>query len=328
LTPTQASESALPIIFLQDIVKPLPVSAIENYITPCDRGKQTFSPVQRSDRYPKCFAATWMGAVMVRTRKNPSESQISHNDLAEKLEKLEKHLTQLEDQLVRAQRLAALGTMANMIAHEFNNILTPVVSYAQFALKQDDVPLMKKALTKAYENGKEAAEVCQQLLSFGRGDHLSKTCDVEQVIAATIKCLVRNPAKDNITLQLDLIPGLNVSIEPCMLQQVVYNLILNARDAMLGKQGRLKISTSSSDDNKIKIIVSDSGPGIDPSILSKIFDPFFTTKSKSDETRGGSGLGLAVSKHILQRAGGSISVESELGKGTTFTIELPRIMSA
>lgn len=265
---------------------------------------------------------------MVRTRKKPSESRSPQDDLAEKLEKLEKYLTQLEDQLVRAQRLSALGTMANMIAHEFNNILTPIVSYAQFALKQDDVPLMKKALTKAYEGGKEAAEVCQQLLSFGRGDHLAKTCDVEQVIAATLKCLVRNPAKDNITLQLDLTPGLHVAIEPCMLQQVVYNLILNARDAMLGKQGRLKIATDAGNDQIVKITVADSGPGIDPAILTKIFDPYFTTKSKSDETRGGSGLGLAVTKHILQRAGGTIRVESELGKGTSFTIELPQITSA
>jgi signal transduction histidine kinase len=266
-----------------------------------------------------------MGAVMVRTRKKPGETQILPDDLTEKLGLLEKHLTQLEDQLIRSQRLAALGTMANMIAHEFNNILTPIVSYAQYALKQNDTDLMKKALTKAYENGKEAAEVCQQLLSFGRGDQLAKTCNADQVIQATIKCLVRNPAKDNITLQLDLAEGLTVPIEPCMLQQVIYNLILNARDAMLGKQGRLKIAARTGDENKVKITVADNGPGINPSILTKIFDPFFTTKNKTGETRGGSGLGLAVSKHILQRAGGSISVESELGKGTTFTIELPRV---
>ena len=185
---------------------------------------------------------------MVRIRKKPDESKISSVDLAEKLKILEKHLTQLEDQLIRSQRLAALGTMANMIAHEFNNILTPVVSYAQYAIKQDDTALMKKALTKAYENGKEAAEVCQQLLSFGRGDQLSKTCNVDEVIQATIKCLVRNPAKDNITLQLDLAQKLTVAIEPCMLQQVVYNLILNARDAMVGRRGNLKISAKLNED--------------------------------------------------------------------------------
>ena len=260
---------------------------------------------------------------MVRIRKKPGESKISSVDLAEKLKILEKHLTQLEDQLIRSQRLAALGTMANMIAHEFNNILTPVVSYAQYAIKQDDTALMKKALTKAYENGKEAAEVCQQLLSFGRGDQLSKTCNVDEVIQATIKCLVRNPAKDNITLQLDLAQKLTVAIEPCMLQQVVYNLILNARDAMVGRRGNLKISAKLNEDGKVKIIVADTGPGIEPAVLSKIFDPFFSTKNKSGENQGGSGLGLAVSKHILQRAGGHISVESEIGKGTTFTIELP-----
>ena len=247
-----------------------------------------------------------------------------HNDLAEKLQTLEQHLDSLEDQLVRAQRLAALGTMATMIAHEFNNILTPVVSYAQFALKGNDTDLMKKALEKAYNNGKEAADVCRQLLSFAKGENSSKICDVSEIIHASIKCLVRNPAKDNIELKLDLTENLTVAIEPCLLQQVIYNLIINARDAMLGRPGQLKISTCTKD-SQIEINVSDTGTGIDQAVLPKIFNPFFTTKTGKNSKKEGTGLGLAVSKHIIDRTGGKIEVTSTPPQGTTFTITLPKL---
>jgi signal transduction histidine kinase len=264
---------------------------------------------------------------MARTRKIASEPQQDQNELAKKLAQLEQQFARLEDQLVRSQRLAAMGTMASMIAHEFNNILTPIVSYAQYALKHnDDIELMKKALTKSFESGKEAAEVCQQLLSFGRGDGQNKTADVTEVVQTTLRCLVRNPAKDNIELQTDIADNLTADIEPCLLQQVLYNLILNARDAMLGKRGRLKI-TATADNDQIKIDVADNGPGIDPGVLSRIFDPFFTTKDNSGDTQGGSGLGLAVSKQILEKASGTITVQSEPGQGTTFTLHLPKLAS-
>jgi signal transduction histidine kinase len=262
---------------------------------------------------------------MTRTRKITNNILDHHTELAEKLQMLEQHLDQLEDQLIRAQRLAALGTMATMIAHEFNNILTPVVSYAQYALKQGDTDLMKKALEKAYHNGYEAAEVCRQLLNFGRGESSTRTCVVSEIVAASLKCLVRNPAKDNIELTVEVAENLTVPIEPCLLQQVIYNLIINARDAMLGRPGRLKISAATSDDGQVQIQVSDSGTGIDPAILPKIFAPFFTTKNTKDSDRKGSGLGLAVSKHIIERADGKIAVQSEPGHGTTFTLTLPKI---
>jgi signal transduction histidine kinase len=265
---------------------------------------------------------------MVRTRtiKVKESGQDVREGLAEKLAILENHLGQLEEQLIRSQRLAALGTMANMIAHEFNNILTPIVSYAQYAMKQDDVALMRKALEKAYENGKEAAEVCQQLLSFGRGESQGTVSDLAKVVQTTLRCLVRNPAKDNIDLHLSLAEGMTAAIEPCMLQQVLYNLILNARDAMAGKKGKLTIVAAEAGD-QLKIEVTDTGPGIAPEILTKIFDPFFTTKNKPQKSQtisGGSGLGLAVSRQILDRAKGNITVASEVGKGTTFTILLPK----
>jgi len=263
---------------------------------------------------------------MPRTRKTNNDSTlVDHSsDLAEKLQSLERHLNQLEDQLIRAQRLAALGTMASMVAHEFNNILTPVVSYAQYALGRDDVDLMKKALEKAFTNGREAADVCQSLLAFGRGENTGTACLVDEVVAAAVKCLVRNLAKDNIELQIDVPPRLAVAVEGCLLQQVLYNLIINARDAMLGRPGRLKISAAQTEDGRVEVKVADSGAGIDPAVLPKIFDPFFTTKNNGKSERGGSGLGLAVTRHILEKHGAEIRVQSTPGQGTTFTLILPQ----
>jgi signal transduction histidine kinase len=260
---------------------------------------------------------------------NDTQEQVLDNGLMEKLQMLEKYLNELEDQLVRAQRLASLGTMATMIAHEFNNILTPVVSYAQYALGRDDTDLMRKALDKAFTNGREAAEVCQLLLNFGRGESEGSTSLVSETVKTTIRCLVRNPAKDNIDLQINIPDeSLVVKIESCLLQQVIYNMLLNARDAILGRQGRISISAQNTSDNQIRIDISDNGPGVDPAIQEKIFNPFFTTKSKSKSasksSQSGSGLGLAVSKHIIEKAGGKITLQSEPGKGTTFSIFLPK----
>jgi signal transduction histidine kinase len=244
--------------------------------------------------------------------------------LEEKLQTLEEHLKQLEEQLIRAQRLAALGTMATMIAHEFNNLLTPVVSYSQFALTQNDTELWHKALTQAHRHGQEAADVAQQILGFARGagEGEGEQACVREVIESALKALVRDLRKDNIKLVLDLKPAV-VRIAPRLLQQVLYNLIINARQAMLDRGGRLTLR-SETVDGKVRISVADTGTGIAPEIMPKIFEPFFTTKSPADRPdREGTGLGLAVSKYITEHAGGSLTVESEPGKGACFTLTLP-----
>jgi len=249
-------------------------------------------------------------------------SEVNPTHLAKKLQILEDHLNQLEEQLVRAQRLAALGTMSTMICHEFNNLLTPVVSYSKYALEQDDPKLWHKALTRAHESGQKAADVAQLLLRFSKGSDSGETADIGQVVEDAVKSLVRDPEKDNIRLQVQVEPA-TAAICAQLLQQVLYNLIINARQAMLGRPGKLTI-TSHFKDRQIEISVADTGPGIDPHILPKIFDPFFTTKSKADRPdMEGTGLGLAISRNIIERAGGQLGVMSQLGKGTCFTLTLP-----
>ncbi len=244
-------------------------------------------------------------------------------ELAEKLQTLEQQLNQLQDQLVRAQRLALLGTMAGMIAHEFNNLLTPVVSYAQYALTQDDHELWRKALTRAYESGEKAADVAQQILGFARGELENQEADTKEVAESAIKALVRDLSKDNITLTMEVEP-VAVEIQGHLFQQVLYNLIINARQAMLGRPGRLTVR-SRTDQTTVWIDVTDTGCGIEGDVIEQIFTPFFTTKSKADNPEmQGTGLGLAISRSIVEQADGTLTVQSTPGEGTCFTITLPR----
>jgi len=242
--------------------------------------------------------------------------------LEHKLQTLERYLNQLQDQLVRAQRLAALGTMTSLIVHEFNNMLTPVVSYSQVAIDRDDPELMRRALSQAHKNGQKAVDFAQQVLGFAKGSEQGDQANVRDVVDTALKVLVRDLGKDNIELTRQ-IDSAEVKIQPRLLQQVLYNLIINARQAMLGKPGRLSIKSSTCD-GTVRIELADTGAGIDPEILPNIFDPFFTTKSQAKRPdMQGTGLGLAVCRYIVEQAGGAIAVTSTLGEGTCFTITLP-----
>ncbi len=250
------------------------------------------------------------------------QSKSNSNVLAEKLQTLENQLNQLQDQLVRAQRLAALGTMAGMIAHEFNNLLTPVVSYAQYALRRDDSELHHKALKQAYENGQKATEVAEQILGLARGNDNKSQAEIRETVETTIKSLGRNLEKDRIKLSVEVEPVV-VSVQSQLLHQVLYNLVINARQAMLGRGGELTIR-STMNDGYVDVEVVDTGGGIDDETLPRIFDPFFTTKNDPEKSdMQGTGLGLAVSRYVIEQAGGTLTVESRPGQGCTFTVRLP-----
>jgi signal transduction histidine kinase len=137
--------------------------------------------------------------------------------------------------------------------------------------------------------------------------------------------LARDPQKDGIALRVQVQPDLIVHGDPVQLEQVLLNLLINARQAMLGKGGSLTVKASKTEDGgEIKIQVIDTGPGIPEKLLPKIFQPFFTTKgtAKPGESKG-TGLGLAICREIVEHHRGRIDVASEVGKGTTFTIFLP-----
>jgi signal transduction histidine kinase len=257
---------------------------------------------------------------------------IGEDDLGLRLADTQKQLDGLRDQLTESQRLATIGTIAAVIAHEFNNLLTPIVSYSQYALQSaegenPDMALIRKALSKAFQSSSKAGKICQSMLGLARGESFFADVEVQKLVDEVLLVLARDPQKDGIALRVQVQPGIKVHGDPVQLEQVLLNLLINARHAMLGKGGALTIKASSSDDaSELKIQVIDTGPGIPEKLLGKIFQPFFTTKGTAQRGEAkGTGLGLAICKEIVEHHKGRIEVQSEVGKGTTFSIHLPAV---
>ncbi|HMB95460.1 MAG TPA: ATP-binding protein [Tepidisphaeraceae bacterium] len=244
--------------------------------------------------------------------------------------RMQAQLEAVRQQLTETQRLATIGTIAAVIAHEFNNLLTPIVSYSQFALQsaegdKPDMELIKKALSKAFGSASKAGKICTSMLSLARGESSFGEVSIQKAIDEVLMVLARDPQKDGIALRVQVQPELSVNGDPVQLEQVLLNLLINARQAMLGKGGSLTVKAMKTDDGaEVRIQVIDTGPGIPEKLLPKIFQPFFTTKgtAKQGESKG-TGLGLAICKEIIEHHKGRIEVTSEIGRGTTFTIHLP-----
>ncbi len=254
----------------------------------------------------------------------------SEETLTRSVATLQEQLDSVRQQLMESQRLATIGTMTAVIAHEFNNLLTPIISYSQFALtsaqsQAPDMELIRKALGKAFASATKAGKICSSMLSLARGESTFMQVAVQQLVDETLMVMARDPQKDAIALRVQIQPGLMIQADPIQLEQVLLNLLINARQAMLGKGGALTIKASAApDDGEVRIQVIDTGPGIPERLIDKIFQPFFTTKgtARRGETRG-TGLGLAICKEIIEHHKGHIRVQSEPGRGTTFTICLP-----
>lgn len=258
-------------------------------------------------------------------------------DILEKRSSLPRQLSgllqqneQLRSQAGQLQSLANIGSVSLMIAHEINNILTPLAGYAQLALANpDDKALAAKVLTRTARNTARAKQLQDSLLALTNGETLKKQNHplivlVEQVFSG----LCRDFAKDGITVTLDIPEDLQVRAVPVQIQQVLMNLILNAREAMLPAGGLLSIKAGETADT-VWLRVSDTGCGIDQGALAKIFDPFYTDKTRHGPAqRKGNGLGLTFCKRIIDAHDGSISVESQPGKGTCFKILLPKPRSS
>jgi two-component system NtrC family sensor kinase len=263
----------------------------------------------------------------VSERRTPSD--ISTHDLTARLAEMERQLESLREQLTESQRLASIGTIAAVIAHEFNNLLTPIVSYSQYALQsaesdKPDAELIKKALNKAFQGSSKAGRICTSMLGLARGESSFGPVEVQRLVEDTLLVLARDPQKDGITLRVQIQPGLTVTGDHVQLEQVLLNLLINARQAMMGRGGSITIKAQRLDGGELRMQVIDTGPGIPERYMTRIFDPFFTTKgtTKKGEPKG-TGLGLAICKEIVEHHKGRIDVESEVGKGTTFSIILP-----
>lgn len=257
-------------------------------------------------------------------------------------------MRELRAQIEHQDRLATLGTATALIVHEFRNLLTPLRTYAQMALSSPDDPaLVTKALSQAVDSAGHAGEIADLILQFAKpesGGHRAvggspeEVAEVRQAVDDALRCLVREPAKDGIRLELQIDAAARVGLRPVALQHVLINLLLNARAAMLPRGGTLRIAASMDpgcstwnrpgrrrdparllDQPRTTITIEDNGCGMSASQVRDIFEPFVTRNLGS----GGIGLGMAVCKRIVEEAGGRIDVDSAPGRGTRISVSLP-----
>lgn len=264
---------------------------------------------------------------MARQDASTNPDQLAQvEQLLEHFELMEQQFQAVRDGLTHSHRLATLGTIATVIAHEYNNILTPVISYAQLALSQEsDHALMKKAVEKALQGAERAARISSSLLGFAREADQEHAVRLRAAIDEAVGCLAREPKKDGIELVVD-VPDVQVAMSPLNLQQVLLNLMLNAKKAMRRKGGVLSI-TATCDKDRVNLTVADTGPGIAPEILDRLFEPFVTHRIEPSEEvpeRKGTGLGLCICRDLVKNAGGQISAESTPGHGAKFHLTLPK----
>lgn len=254
-------------------------------------------------------------------------TQAAEQMVEKQFDRLVEQVESLRKQLREAQRLASLGTMSAMIAHEFNNLMTPVISYAQYAIEKGDEALMKRAVEKSLQQAKRASQLCDRILGLATQSHLGPgPVDLGPLVSETVASLGRDLSKDNIQLRMSIPEGLRVKANAGQLQQVLFNLVLNARQAMLGRSGSLCVQAEPQADNTVAIRIKDTGSGIKPEDLKRIWEPFFTTRRQADRTdQRGIGLGLTICKDIIEELDGTIGAKSQVGLGTTFTITLPAI---
>jgi len=241
-------------------------------------------------------------------------------------EELKQQLETMRQQLMQAQKMSSVGALASSITHEFNNILTTIINYAKMGLRHQDAATRDKAFNKILDASQRAAKITTGMLSYARnkGDR-REPFDLVQLVQDVLVLVEKDLQKHRIALEVEFADHPVADVNTSQIQQVLLNLIINARQAMKAG-GRLKIVVRSNPETRYgEISVQDSGCGIPAEKLPHIFDPFFSTKSADADGQGGTGLGLALCRDIIEHHRGRIRVESQVGRGTTFTLKLPLV---
>lgn len=261
---------------------------------------------------------------LARGSVNRADSHVTP-DLEAQVAKLQSQLDLVKVQVRQAQQLSALGTAAATIAHEVNNLLTPILSYAQAALDANDPQLQTKALHVTLKGVRMLIAMSNRVLEISAAKPQTReVVGVRAVVEDAIASLCRDLSKDGIRVAVDVDEDVTVSADALQLQQVLFNLLLNAREAMAARHnGSLRISAERNGE-QVAIRVHNSGNPIAPDVLVHMFEPFQTTKPVTrDGRRRCGGLGLALCRDLVAENAGTITVASDAELGTTFTVTLP-----
>jgi len=252
---------------------------------------------------------------------------------------IERQKAQLEEQLRQSQKVDSIGRLAGGVAHDFNNLLTSVMGFVELAMSSmDRASPEAEYLDGALESVRRGAALTQHLLAFARKRIVQPEVIALNRVVQGLVPMIRRLVGENVELVLQLAPGLGlVKVDMGSIEQVIMNLVLNARDAISPRTGRITLETSNAHldaeycrtraeavpGDYAMLSVSDTGVGMGSQVQSRAFEPFFTTKPVGE----GTGLGLSICDGIVKQAGGTITVYSEPGRGSTFCVYLPRVVA-
>jgi two-component system cell cycle sensor histidine kinase/response regulator CckA len=244
-------------------------------------------------------------------------------DVSER-KRLEDQARDLYHQLLQAEKLAALGQTISGVAHELNNPLATILTWAERLSQRPADEQTRKGLETILGESERAAKIVRNLLTFARKRHTTRAMvDLNQVVRETLALRSYEQRVSNISTIEALAAGLPQAFaDPHQIQQVLLNLVINAEQAMIGSHGRGTLIVRTWHDlerDAVVLEVSDDGPGVPEEVQPRIFDPFFTTK----DVGKGTGLGLTVAYAIVQEHGGRITIKSTAGRGASFAVELP-----
>jgi len=235
----------------------------------------------------------------------------------------------MEAHFLQAQKMEAVGRLAAGIAHDFNNLLTVINGYTGMMLRKG-TPEQTKPLQAIVQAAERARTLTQRLLALGRQQQEQRKVLEVNAVLTGLEPMVRHLLGPGIHLILELDPAAGaVEVDETQIEQVLMNLVINSRDA-LGDEGRITLSTAAEPASEalprgaVLVRVTDTGSGMDAATQARMFEPFFTTKDLGK----GTGLGMWMVSEIVGHSGGSIAVDSALGKGTTVTIRLPQVQAA